>query len=446
MVSNLTATNSRQPDLKTTICAALCAVSLSICLVSFYRNGRASIDLPQYVMPARLWLQHVNPYDWVRYDAEVRRQVPGSTYWFYANPLPPHSLLMTAPIAWMSWKAIDTTWTLVSFGAMVAALALIVSLFGKSWTRAEQYLFIALMAQSRLVQSVAYRGQVALVMLAFTLIALACARRGRHAAAGLMFAAVCMKFTLALPLVVILVARRGWRSLAWGIAFIAIGSLIVMATIGFRTALHTIPDSMRYFSSHVAQEATSIGTSQRVGNWHMTNWVVLYATAFGQRSPVTSVLSRLTLVTAGGALVWLAWRLRDEEHEDWLFAVSTMFMLTCVYHHVYDAVFVFGVAAAFWNLARARTIRLGPDFKLFGAVLALFLFVFAVQPLSEGLSRRLQVHGALLLTPVNAWLGLALLGLCYLVAARYVAASEPARQTELPAGLGEEQGVLDARR
>jgi hypothetical protein len=388
-------------------------------------------------MPSRLWLQHVNPYDVARYDAEVRRQVPHSTYWFYANPIPPHGLLLTAPIARMPWRAINATWSLISFAAMVGALALIVSLFGRSWTRMEQYAFIGLMAQSRLVQSVAYRGQVALVMLALTLIALACARRGRHAAAGLMLAAVCMKFTLALPLVVMLVARRSWRSLAWGLGFIVLGSLIVMAPIGFGTALHTIPASMSYFGKHVSQEAPF--------NWHMTNWMVLYATAFGLKSPIASALNAVTFLAAGGIFLWLARRLRGEEHEDWLFAISCMLMLTCVYHHVYDAVFVFPVAAAYWNLARRPERRFQLDFSLFGLVLTLFLFVFAVQSVSTTISSRLQAHGLALLTPVNAWLGVALLCLCYLVAARMA----PDLPAPFPAGEGraieEEQGVLDAR-
>lgn len=389
-------------DNRTRFAAVACAVSLLICFLQGWAKSRGGMDLPWYVYPARLWLHGVNPYD----TAVARAQFPaawGGSDIQYSCALPPQAFLQMAPFAALPWSITLKAWWCVSFGSLLLSLWLMLRLFGKNWSRASQFWFVAILAQSKVIQSVAYRGQLSLFCLAFALLALYLASQKRQVGAGLALAVVCAKFILAPPVVLYWLWKREWKALGWFLGFTALLNVIALMRMDIGAVARTALPSFHAFSVY---ERTLHG-----GSSHVLNWAEIYDWMFGHGSASASLAGLVTLALAGLGIraVCGKWR---EDTEGWVLASIVMVSLAAAYHRVYDGVFVFIVAACVWNAFQSASRRRPAVLYVIAAANALFLFGFSTQNLATGIEVWSKSHeAARMFAPVNAWLCLSILAL-----------------------------------
>ncbi|MCC6730186.1 MAG: DUF2029 domain-containing protein [Chthonomonadales bacterium] len=385
------------------LAAAICALSLLVCFAQGWRRSGAGMDLPAYVYPAKLWLAGIDPYDIRAYQASYPRfWGPGATTPNSCS-FPPQVLIEMVPLALPPWTVALRTWWLVSFGALLTAFWLLTRRFA-AWGATETLLLVALLAQSRLVQSVAFRGQMSLFCLGLVLGALALADRRRPMLAGLALALAAAKIILTPPAALYWIWKRQWAPLAWFAAITTVLHAIPILAIGPARFMREYAASARH--------GLDLEASIVAGSYHVMNWQVLYDTLLGRSTGASAAANLLTLLAAGAATVGVAvaWRRRaSRDAEGWVLASVTALTLASTYHRVYDGVFLFVVAFAAWNALRARPGRT-PALLALAATLFLFLMVLGAQEVSARVSDRLAATQALAsLRPINAWLALLIL-------------------------------------
>jgi hypothetical protein len=377
-------TNSRPTPLRA-FAAVACLVSLAFCFREGWSRAPSAMDLYGYYGPARVWLTGGDPYDRATFTAKVAELFPDHAIGETACPLLPSALTVLAPLALLPPAVAARAMWVVSFAALVFALLAAIHLWARGWTPEEKLLAVALLAQSRLIQSVAYRGQPSLLMLAAVLAALVIAER-RPALAGAAAVVAGAKFTLGIPLVVLWAWQRRWRALLSSAGIGLALSLPPLLTIGPGRVLHGLLDSLafvaRYNETHAAAyHLTSLGNIARA-------------------LPPSKLVAAVGVALPLGALLALL-RRRPGRTDAWVFAGLTVLGLVALYHRVYDAVFLLPIAVLAWNELRVQ--RRAPVLVL-AAALVLVLFVFAPQSVAERTAAWLAGHPPLaLLAPVNAW-------------------------------------------
>jgi hypothetical protein len=404
---------------KTRIAAVVCALSLAVCFLQGWSKSSGGMDLPWYVYPAKFWMAGGNPYG-TSADAGLPAawRAPGMVY---NCALAPQSFWQMAPLAALPWQTAVKAWWLVSFGSLLASFWLLMRLFGRRWTAAEQMWFVAIVAQSKIIQSVAYRGQISLFCLAMALLAVWLAAKSRsdrlsvfsdqstldhrsafrtsqsavrNCAAGFALALACVKFILVPPVILYWFWKRQWKALGWFAAFAAVFNVVPLLLMGPGAVARSILPS---FQRYAAWERGLHG-----GSSHIMNWGEIYEWAFGAGAPLASVLGAVTLLAAGAAL-WTVCRRRRDDADGWGFAAIVLFTMVAAYHRVYDGVFVFIAAAWWWSAFRSREARTARLWAA-GAAMGAFLFVTSIQGVATALEGFCKSHGALtILAPVNAW-------------------------------------------
>jgi hypothetical protein len=368
-----------------------CAASLAICFAQGWTRAPAGLDFYTYYAPARVWLAGGNPYDRAAMAKSAFADFPdlaaGSSM---ASPLPPSGLLLVAPMALLGPRvALKVMW-LLSFGALIASLLLMMRLWASNWTASERWLMAAVLLQSRLIQSIAYRGQPALLMLAATLAALWAERRGHRALAGAAAAALSIKFTFGLPLAAYWVAQRRWRELGWAAGFSLALCLPLVVQIGPSAVASGFVDCVRYLDAwnHADPHA-----------FHLTSWTTILDRLLG---PAGNTVAS-ALAVAAAALLFR----QSRAVADFTWAGFAALGTVALYHRVYDAILLLPVLVLCWDRLR-RGRRYDPALLLTTVSGVALLFVFAWQPLSERASGWLAMH-APAFAPINAWTCVALL-------------------------------------
>ena len=141
------------------------------------------MDFFQYYAPSHMWLTGGDPYDRVAYTAHAAALFPEHHIESEACPLLPSGLTIFAPLTWLAPGTAAHLMWILSFTALILS-ATAMRRWARGWRVEEQLLVLAVLVQSRLIQSVAYRGQPSLLMLAAVLLAFAANRRGAPLLAG----------------------------------------------------------------------------------------------------------------------------------------------------------------------------------------------------------------------------------------------------------------------
>jgi hypothetical protein len=360
------------------------------------------MDLRGYLAEGAAWSAGQNPY--LPPDPAVLASfgLPEDSGF---GPMLPHGFPLFALLAGLGCHAAAITTWVLSFVAFGVSMFVLVRWLGREWSRTEAWLFVAVLAQSRLIQSVAYRGQWGLLLLLPLVLAVWLEKRRHPFAAGVCLALTLIKPTTALPLIGLFVLQRAWVALGTGAGLTAAASLASALRGGVREVLSSYPEAVHRF---VLRDRESWG-----GSWHVTSWQALVYDALGTATRASAIAGFCLLAVAAGAVGWLAWKSRAREGT-WMFAALLMLAQFGAYRRVYDGVFVFVIAALLWSRVRRWPER-APTAPELGAVLltVLFLFVFAVQPLSARLAAALAAIPTA--AALNAWVTVLLLACVVLV-------------------------------
>jgi hypothetical protein len=382
------------------------------------------MDLRGYLAQGAVWMEGQNPY--LPSDPVAMAPFGVTDQWGF-GPMLPHGFPLFGLLAGLGCSAAAITHWILSFAAFAVSMFVLVRWLGREWTRTEAWLFVAALAQSRLIQSVAYRGQWGLILLLPLLLAVWLEQRRHPIAAGVCLAVVLIKPTTALPLIGLFVLRRAWLALGTGAGLAAAASLAAALRGGVREVLSSYPEAVHRF---VLRDQDHWG-----GSWHVTSWQAIAYDAFGTATGASAIAGFCLLAVAGGAVGWLAWKSRAREGM-WTFAALLLLAQFGAYRRVYDGVFVFVIAALLWSRVRHWPER-APTAPELGAVLLtlLFLFVFAVQPLSMRLAAALAAIPTA--AALNAWVTVLLLACVVLVGLQDAARATVQRaivRAEAPAG------------
>jgi hypothetical protein len=181
---------------------------------------------------------------------------------------------------------------------------------------------------------------------------------------------------------------------------------VVAVGIGWKEVVQWLPVSLSEFSREMASkvEPGYVRINQ------MMQWSAIYNCAFGPDSTVAIWFNALTYLTIGVVLVIICHRWGRDDAEGWVLAAMVMVSLGAAYHRYYDGVFVFILAAVFWNTFRTQEGRRNLSMWLLGGALLFFLHLFSIQPILQRGSRLLKAFPAMApFYPVYSWLTLALL-------------------------------------
>jgi Glycosyltransferase family 87 len=381
---------------------AVCLASLAVCFWQGLSRASAAMDLRGYLAQGAVWMEGKNPY--LPSDPAAMAPFGVTDQWGF-GPMLPHGFPLFGLLAGLGCSAAAITLWILSFAAFGVSMFLLVKWLGREWTQTEAWLFVAVLAQSRLIQSVAYRGQWGLILLLPLLLAVWLEQRRHPVAAGVCLAVTLIKPTTALPLIGLFVLRRAWVALGTGAGLTTAASLAAARRGGVREVLSSYPEAVHRF---VLRDREHWG-----GSWHVTSWQAIVYDAFGTATGASAIAGVCLLAVAGGAVGWLAWKSRGREGT-WTFAALLLLAQFGAYRRVYDGVFVFVIAALLWSRVRRWPERT-PTAPELGAVLLtlLFLFVLAVQPLSTRLAAALAAIPTA--AALNAWVTVLLLACVVLV-------------------------------
>jgi Glycosyltransferase family 87 len=383
---------NRVCTLQRAVAGVLCAASLALCFHQGWTRAEGAMDLFGYYGPGKAWLLGLDAYDRRVFSELVAKLFPGHAIGDTACPLLPGALVMFAPLASLPVSTAAHVMWVASFAALLFSLYAMLRLWAAHWDLGVKLLFAALLMQSRLIQSVAYRGQPSLLVLALVIGALWAAERDRPVLAGFIAALGAIKFPLLLPLAGLWLWERRYRALLAATLFGASFSLPVLVELGLTRFLHGFTDSVAFISTYNATDPYG---------WHQTSWQVLL------RFLPAPLASSLGLFLPVLALALLFWPRADGSRPKpaWIFAALTTLGMLAVYHRVYDAVALFPVLViALSALAAPGGLRDKPLQVLSVALLAL-LIGFAPQSVAERSAAWMSLH-ARALEPINVWLTL----------------------------------------
>jgi hypothetical protein len=223
-------------------------------------------------------------------DGPAPHGVPGGE----TNPHPPSSILLSLPLGLMPYADAFLVWNAISHAALIASLMLIFRGLAIPWTATNVVRTYTLSLLCGPLNAQIYQGQLNLVLLALIVGAWAADREDRPAAAGILLGAATAIKLFPGVVFVFFVFQRRWRSVASGIAAVAVLTLVTAATLGaasyrdyFATSAHTI-----------AEWRSAWGNLSVYGFWSK-----LFDPASRLAAGMVTPLSRSPRLAAGGALV-----------------------------------------------------------------------------------------------------------------------------------------------
>ncbi|HZO86867.1 MAG TPA: glycosyltransferase family 87 protein [Chthonomonadaceae bacterium] len=371
------------PLVRYTLCLALLGLTL-VAGIYLLKHSRAMFlgqDGRALFYGARLIWQGKNPYDDPAIVAEWRRDgspglfrpgLPASVYIY-----PPAFALLMAPVLWMPGRLGIPALIGLSFLALLGLLLLLFKTARAPWSRELRLGFVLFALLMRPVFHVLIFGQSTLLIGALLAAGLYALSRRREGWAGLWMGLALMKFTLALPFVMVLALRRHWRAACVAVAVFAGLNLIFTLPIGLPTALAGY--------EHVI--AVTTAPNQSNDSAGSTLWDNAYNMVHAKRflyfvlGPNRPLVERLHLALAALAVGLLAFALRPRPNKEPAFAnpleigLTTAAGLILFYHRYYDLACLLFVAFGLieyrlrwprrqpvaWTLAALTTLALSFD-------------------------------------------------------------------------------------
>ncbi len=288
-----------------------------------------------------------NPYDRARV---VARYPIRGTIGLYS----PLTLLLHLPWGLLPYRAAELAFVVWSLALVLVLAAVAWRIAGRAPDAALVFGLGAVLVLARPGHWNLFLGQVGLETALATLAALWW-RRTRPLLAGLGLAVTTFKATYALPLVVLMAARRDGAALGRGIALAAVLTLPPLALVlahggvgGFVAAL---------FANYEAR-VTTPEMSAAVSTFRV-DVVALVGRLLGQAPDVatTLALGAAVLAVAATALRRLDARADPAARRAGL-AVALLAILLCTYHQQYDLVILAPLLATAWPLGPLRRARL----------------------------------------------------------------------------------------
>jgi hypothetical protein len=384
-------------------------LSLGFSFSQGWARAPAAMDFFGYYEPPRLWLSGKNPFDRKVFTAAVRDMWGDGRETLadlgdVACPLLPSALPLFLPLAILPPAPAALVLWVLNFAGLLFSLWAMAELWCTRWTTTEKLWVFAVILQSRLIQSVAYRGQPSLLMLAAVLAALMLERRARHLLAGFALVVASAKFTLAVPLVAYWIWSREWRPLLWASILGVLLCVPAVVQWGPTELTSKWMDSVAFIDQWNLRNGDT---------WHVTSWSVILGAFLGVGSARTFAASMTASIVACAGLLLIERRFPASDlgtRVPWKFAVLTALGNVAIYHRVYDGVMLFPLVVLAWSLLREEHRPVRPTVALFAVSVAVLLFVLAplsVAQAASDLAERMASSGVLV--PVNAWAALAVL-------------------------------------
>jgi hypothetical protein len=297
--------------------------------------------------PVVATLDGENPYDGTRMGA---RYPVNGTIGLYS----PLTLLLHLPWGLLPYRAAELGFVLWSLALVLVLAAAAWRIAGHAADAGLVTAFAAVLVITRPGHWNLFLGQVALETALATLAALWWART-RPVAAALGFAITTFKATYALPLLVLLAARRDRRALGLGVLAAVVLTLPAFGVVVARTGLGG------FVTTLVANYQDRVGTprmSAAVSTFRV-DVVALVGRCLGAAPSLLATLALTAGVLAVAALGLrrLAERDDDEARRRSL-AIATLALVLCTYHQQYDLVLLAPLLAMAWPLRPLRRTQL----------------------------------------------------------------------------------------
>ena len=267
--------------------------------------------------PAKLLMLGDNPYAYtlehkvVPYEGFVEKYT-------VANQLP-SCLLLLAPWTVMPQMTANYVWDVCNLAFTAVFLLSLYRLYFRDAGLADRFYLVPLILLAGMPwRMLIGNGQHLMFSLAFFMPAYACARRGRHVAAGVLLALSAFKYTTIVPLAFVFVAHRWWKPVALAVAAHAV------ATVGCGIWLGESPVTLVVQSFKVGSMLTAEGVCDPAS----------LARAFG----VADVGAWAYAGYAVGAVLLAACALRKRTDGLLLLSVFSVIGDVMFYHRTYDLV------------------------------------------------------------------------------------------------------------
>jgi hypothetical protein len=304
-------------------------------------------DFMSPYIQAKAWAEGKDPYsaqilvslwptdnprpNWVDTDAaqgllEKKRGMP--------TPYPLTSLVLLSPFTLMSWTMAFRLWTLVTIAAVLATALAFLSISAATLWRPRSQLFLAAMFALAPLHTGVAAGNPAILSISFGVLAVAAARTGRATWAGLLLAAaICLKPTVAIGLLLYFIVLRQWK-----IAAVSFGLAVLVELVG---ALRAVAGGVHWLSSYLADAHRIFGPGSLADfarsdpiRFNMVNGQVFVYSLLGNTG-AANLLCWLLFFALGAWWILLCY---DRDDSDVL-KISAISILTLVpiYHRTYDA-------------------------------------------------------------------------------------------------------------
>lgn len=347
-----------------------------------FRPDAALVDFRDAVYyPVVALLAGENPYD--RERMRARYPIEG-TIGLYS----PLALLVHLPWGLLPYRSAEAGWVAWSLGLVVVLAASALRIAGRKAEPAAVLALAAFLVLTRPGNWNLFLGQVACETGLATLAALWWAR-SRPLLSGLGFALATVKATYALPLAVLMAARRDGRALACGLGLMVLLTAPPLGAVVARAGVAGFVGDLR------ANYETRVATPRFDASFSpfRVDVVALTARALGRApgSAATLALGAAVVLVAAFALHRGAASDAPETRRRSL-AIASLAILLCGYHQQYDVLLLAPLLAAAWPGAGWRPRR-DP-----AALAALFAAVPFLNYLASGAFQRASgmERGALL--------------------------------------------------
>jgi hypothetical protein len=338
--------------------------------------------------------------DW--FAARISERGP-AIYDIYA-PNPPTAALLLLPLSGLDQPGARVVWTLLNLAALAGGVGWLLSRLGMDGRWAAGFILLVLLYQP--VFASLGQGQVYLLLLGAMVVAWHGFRSGRPALLGVALGTMFALKTAGLFLWLLLVVRRQWSGMAWGMAtalLLAVGSLPWLGVESWRSYLALLP-------GYSARPDMSVTAYQSLPGFlrHLLTYDAQWNPSPLMAEPLAAtVLMGLGACLVLGATVALTSRSRDLDLAFSTFGMATLLLspLSLDYHYVLALI----PLAVLWTRVSSRP-RLWPALLLGSATALIALDLPYLSPRLAGgpwsLLAYPKLYGALILWGLALWLPL----------------------------------------
>lgn len=290
-----------------------------------------------------------------------------------SRPMPLHAPYLFAlhiPYTWLDLSRADLLHYLVMSAELllIAGLAWVVAREAWSWPLV--FALAALLAASRSGYGTLFTGYMTFELVIGAILALHFADRSWWGTLGFVLCAA--KPTYGIPLAILLLARGNWRTVLWGCLLAGILSALTLFWLLAGSGWGQFWEEIR-----AAQEAHRADPNEIPQfNWTRVDFLAVVAKwTRWQPGDWEHLLWMLPLIAAPCGALWASRRTRDEGLADPAGLLSSIALVSTLYHHYYDLLVLVPAALAML-LAYAPEWWRVPAWQRFGAALAIGFVLF----------------------------------------------------------------------